>query len=446
MCMKETSLMLTMLIPGPKSPAKDIDVYLQPLIKELQELWKGVWTKDAATGTHFQMKAALLWTINDFPARSSLSGWSGHKPRIIAENDLVVKKFPENDLVVKKFPEGDRLEGYGIVDGDVRHKGQLVLPRTSSLIPQIFHEMHGDATRGMKRFKRCIRGCLLQPLNLNEQMWEELSMDFIDGLSKSQGYIVIMVVVDRLSKSAHFFPLKHPYTAASVAVEFIVGTQLKRSMAYHPHINGHTKMVNYSLETYLWCFLSSKPKQWVKWLPWVEYLYNTSFHSSIGMTPFKVLYGRDPPMIMRNDKGVATTFEVNRYLLERDEVLDELKMHLRRAQQLMKIIVACRLCLKLAPRFYEPFKIVEVVANHLKLPPTASIHLVFHVSQLKVVIRDHVAALELLVGLTEDMAIVCKTVEVIGTGEGSEGLEVLVIWEGLTRDKATWERVDLLSK
>ncbi|GJW66943.1 hypothetical protein Tco_0121367 [Tanacetum coccineum] len=50
MCMKETSLMLTMLIPGPKSPAKDIDVYLQPLIKELQELWKGVWTKDAATG------------------------------------------------------------------------------------------------------------------------------------------------------------------------------------------------------------------------------------------------------------------------------------------------------------------------------------------------------------------------------------------------------------
>ncbi|GJR90022.1 CACTA transposable element [Tanacetum coccineum] len=48
-----------------------------PLIKELQELWAGVWMKDAATGTHFQMKAAVLWTINDFSARSSLSGWSG---------------------------------------------------------------------------------------------------------------------------------------------------------------------------------------------------------------------------------------------------------------------------------------------------------------------------------------------------------------------------------
>ena len=77
MCMKETSLMLTMLIPGPKSAAKDIDVFLQPLIKELQELWIGEPTFDAATGTHFNMKAAVLWTINDFPARSSLSGWSG---------------------------------------------------------------------------------------------------------------------------------------------------------------------------------------------------------------------------------------------------------------------------------------------------------------------------------------------------------------------------------
>ncbi|GJZ29960.1 CACTA transposable element [Tanacetum coccineum] len=76
-CMKETYFMLTMLIPGPKSPTKDIDVFLQPLIKELQTLWSGVWTRDVVTGTDFKMKATLLWTINDFPARSSLYGWSG---------------------------------------------------------------------------------------------------------------------------------------------------------------------------------------------------------------------------------------------------------------------------------------------------------------------------------------------------------------------------------
>ncbi|KAI3723943.1 hypothetical protein L2E82_35705 [Cichorium intybus] len=75
----ETSLMLSLLIPGLKSPGKDIDVFLRPLVEELKQLCQTrVHTKDAATNTFFTMKAALLWTINDYPARSSLSGWSGH--------------------------------------------------------------------------------------------------------------------------------------------------------------------------------------------------------------------------------------------------------------------------------------------------------------------------------------------------------------------------------
>lgn len=76
--MKETSFMLTLLIPGPKSPGKDMDVFLRPLVDELKMLWdEGVQVRDAATNTVFTMRAALLWTINDFPARSSLTGWSG---------------------------------------------------------------------------------------------------------------------------------------------------------------------------------------------------------------------------------------------------------------------------------------------------------------------------------------------------------------------------------
>ncbi|GKA85613.1 hypothetical protein Tco_0807267 [Tanacetum coccineum] len=75
--MKETSFMLMMLILDPKSHAKDIDVFLRPLIEELKTLWGGVWTKAIAMGTYFNMKATLLWTINDFPARSNLSGWTG---------------------------------------------------------------------------------------------------------------------------------------------------------------------------------------------------------------------------------------------------------------------------------------------------------------------------------------------------------------------------------
>ncbi|GKA72203.1 hypothetical protein Tco_0778419 [Tanacetum coccineum] len=79
LCMKESSFMLTLLIPSPKSPGKDIDVYLRPLIEDLKVLWdqKGVETIDVASGQKFNMRAMVLWTINDFPARSSLSGWSG---------------------------------------------------------------------------------------------------------------------------------------------------------------------------------------------------------------------------------------------------------------------------------------------------------------------------------------------------------------------------------
>nr|GEY86785.1 hypothetical protein [Tanacetum cinerariifolium] len=74
----KSSFILTLLIPGPKSLGKDIDVYLRPLIKDLKVLWdqKGVETIDVALGQKFNMRAMVLWTINDFPARSSLYGWS----------------------------------------------------------------------------------------------------------------------------------------------------------------------------------------------------------------------------------------------------------------------------------------------------------------------------------------------------------------------------------
>lgn len=77
MSMKEEFFILSLLIPGPKSPGNNIDVFLQPLIEELNELWDvGVDTYDASTKERFQMRVALMWTINDFPASGTLSGWS----------------------------------------------------------------------------------------------------------------------------------------------------------------------------------------------------------------------------------------------------------------------------------------------------------------------------------------------------------------------------------
>ncbi|XP_060959205.1 uncharacterized protein LOC133030469 [Cannabis sativa] len=78
LCMKDNYFLLSTLIPGAKSPGKDMDIFLRPLVDELKELWNnGVATRDSSTNSMFTMRAALLWTVNDFPARSSLSGWSG---------------------------------------------------------------------------------------------------------------------------------------------------------------------------------------------------------------------------------------------------------------------------------------------------------------------------------------------------------------------------------
>jgi hypothetical protein len=144
---------------------------------------------------------------------------------------------------------------------------------------------------------------LLQPLPIPDKVWDQISLDFIEGLPKSNGFSVILVVVDRLSKYAHFLPLKHPYTAVSVAKIFfdtifklhglpsiavsdrdpiftskfweeiflLMGMQLDHTSAYHPQSDGQTEIVNKALETYLRCFSALKPNDWFRWLSWAEY-------------------------------------------------------------------------------------------------------------------------------------------------------------------------------
>ena len=76
MCMKEPYMFLTAIIPGPKNPKHRLDVFLQPVIEELIHLWEeGVITYDVSLRQNFQMRAALMWTISDFPAYAMLSGW-----------------------------------------------------------------------------------------------------------------------------------------------------------------------------------------------------------------------------------------------------------------------------------------------------------------------------------------------------------------------------------
>lgn len=172
---------------------------------------------------------------------------------------------------------------------------------------------------------------LLQPLPIPMQIWEDLAMDFIIGLPPSNGFTVILVVIDRLSKYAHFFTLKSDYNSKQVAEVFVKnivklhgfpksivsdrdkaftsqfwqqmfklsGTTINLTIAYHPQSDDQSKALNKCLEMYLRCFTHDSPKEWAKLLPWVEFWYNTAYHNSSGMTPFKVVYGKDPPKLTR---------------------------------------------------------------------------------------------------------------------------------------------------
>ena len=148
-------------------------------------------------------------------------------------------------------------------------------------------------------------------------------MDFVEGLPVSEGYSVILVVVDRQTKYAHFLPVKHPFTAHSIAktvLDYVIklhgfphtivtdrdkiflcifwkelfklhDTQLLMSSAYHPQMDGQTERVNQCLEMYLRCAVHDSPKKWCQWLSLAELWYNSTFHSALGCSPFKALYG-----------------------------------------------------------------------------------------------------------------------------------------------------------
>jgi hypothetical protein len=139
---------------------------------------------------------------------------------------------------------------------------------------------------------------LLQPLPIPEGVWRDLSMDFIEGLPKSEAYSVILVVVDMLTKFAHVLPLKHPYTVSHIAQVFmdnivklhdlpnsivtdkdtiflshfwkelfkLCKVNLTLCTAYHPQTDGQTERVNQCLEMYLRCSVQDSPRSWKAWL------------------------------------------------------------------------------------------------------------------------------------------------------------------------------------
>ncbi|KAK2420476.1 hypothetical protein QL285_031201 [Trifolium repens] len=287
---------------------------------------------------------------------------------------------------------------------------------------------------------------MLQSLDIPEWKWDSISMDFITGLPRTRRkHDSIWVIVDRLTKSAHFLPVRTTDTAAKLTDIYIaeivrlhgipssivsdrdpkftshfwktlheaLGTKLRLSSAYHPQTDGQTERTNQSLEDLLRACVLDDRGSWDDVLPLIEFTYNNSFHASIGMAPYEALYGRrcqtplcwyqdEESMIVGPEMVQQTTDKVRKIRAMMKVAQDRQKSYADRRRRPLEFEEGDHVFLrvtpttgvgralkakKLTPRFIGPYQILErigKVAYRIALPPVLSlIHDVFHVSQLR---------------------------------------------------------------
>jgi hypothetical protein len=275
-------------------------------------------------------------------------------------------------------------------------------------------------------------------------------MDFIVGLPRTRAsYDSIWVVVDRLTKTAHFIPVKTTYNSAVLAEFYMsrivclhgipkkiisnrgtqftshflqqlheaLGTHLKFSSAYHPQTDGQTERTNQILEDMLRACALQDQLGWDKRLSYAEFSYNNSYQASLKMSPFKALYGRNCRTPLHWDQPGERQVFGPEILLEAEENIRMIWENLKAAQSRQRSYADTRrrelnfevgdyvylkvspirgtkrfgVKGKLAPRYIDPYQIQArrgEVAYQLSLPKNLSVvHDVFHVSQLKKCLR-----------------------------------------------------------
>jgi hypothetical protein len=290
----------------------------------------------------------------------------------------------------------------------------------------------------------------LQSLTIPTWKWEDISMDFIVGLPRiAKGFDSIWVIIDRLTKIAHFLLVKVKYPVIAYAELYIacilslhgvpktivsdrgpqfiskfweelhksLGTKLLHSSAYHPQTSGQTERVNQILEDMLRACVLEFPQKWDDFLPLAEFSYNNSYQESIKMAPFEALYGRRCRTPLNWSEPGERCFFRSDMVKEMEEKVQRIIHNLKEAQARQKNYADKRrkplyfqvedyvylkvspmkgvshfgVKGKLAPRYIGLFPIIErygPVAYRFQLPETLSdVHNVFHVSQLKKCLR-----------------------------------------------------------
>ncbi|CAH9076112.1 unnamed protein product [Cuscuta epithymum] len=276
--------------------------------------------------------------------------------------DMGNKQEEDPNLVeIKKGIHEGKSSDFQVDDkGVLKFRGRLCIPNVEEFKKKILKEAHGTPFamhpgvtkmysdlkqsfwwKGMKKdVAKFVQSCLtcqqikvehqrpggeLQPIQIPEWKWEDISMDFIVGLPKTTGgFDGIWVIVDRLTKSAHFIPIAVTMNVEKLAwlyvreivrlhgvpktiisdrdskftshfwecVQRSLGTRLKYSTAFHPQTDGQTERVNRVLEDMLRACAIDFQGSWVKYLSLAEFAYNNSYQATIGKAPYEALYGR----------------------------------------------------------------------------------------------------------------------------------------------------------
>ncbi|KAH0652759.1 hypothetical protein KY289_030437 [Solanum tuberosum] len=351
--------------------------------------------------------------------------------------------------------------------GVLRYQGGLCVPNVDGLRGEIIEEAHGS--RYSIRLGATKMHCDLREVYWWNDMkrdiadiptwkWEDVNMDFVVGLPRTRRqHDFIWVIIDRMTKSAHFIPVKVSFSAEDYAKLYIkeivklngvplliisemgtqftshfwkafqkgIGTKVKLSTTFNPQTDGQEECTIQTLEDMLSACVIDFKGNWNNHLPLIEFAYNNYYHSSIAMAPFEALYGR-------RCRSPVGWFEVGEIALVGPELVYEaiekvrlITERLRMAQSWQKSYADVRRSDlqfevndwvyvkispmkgvmrfgkkgKLSPRYVGPYKILRrigKVAYELDLPKElAPVHPVFHVSMLKKCIDDSVSIIPL---------------------------------------------------
>jgi hypothetical protein len=348
---------------------------------------------------------------------------------------------------------------------------------------------------------------LLSPNPIPDKPWSHVTMDFITELPVSNGYDSILTIVDRLTKMVHFHPCSSTITAPQAAQAFIqsvfrlhglpsviysdrdpkfrgnfwkslfklLGTKLNMSTARHPQTDGQSERANRSIEEMLRHYINPSLTDWFDHLPLLEFAYNSSVQASTGATPFYLNFGQHPMSVLdvalpstlagMSDSAESTISRI------RDSVT-KAQLHLQHAQDRMvryanknrrdlkfsvddlvllssdglKPPSASDQARKFQPKFYGPFRVLEVRNNSLNyvldLPAHWKCHNVFHVSKLRPFHSDdrhHVPPQTVNVDGQEEFFVRSILKHRPEHSSRATATHFLVEWEGYPLEDATWE-------